>query len=103
MGWYFSKVVEKPGVVDYEVSSLTSDPVGRAAAGAAGRTAPARGEPVAAWRSRVVLKRRGEVTLPVHVLLQYEDGRRERMDWDGQDRWKAITREGPSRIASVGP
>ncbi len=23
------------------------------------------------------------------------------MDWDGQDRWKAITREGPSRIASV--
>ena len=98
---YFSQVVDAPGIVDYDVSSLTSHPIGRASAGTVGRTAPDGGEAVTAWRSKVVITRRGDVILPVQLLLTYADGKRERVTWDGRDRWTAITREGPSPIASA--
>jgi hypothetical protein len=37
--------------------------------------------------AEVVVRRLGEVRLPVDLLVQFADGRRVRESWDGRDRW----------------
>lgn len=88
MSGFFAKTTERPGVVDYEVSLVRSErapePRGVFGEGAA-RTSVSRkqarerekqadaaaGRP---FRSSVVVRRRGEVTLPVSLRLEYEGG-----------------------------
>jgi len=85
---FFGQTVERPGIVDYEVSLAESRPVaepyGAFGEGAARRTV-SREEALAAeraadeaggrpYRSTVVVRRRGEVTLPVSLRLEWEDG-----------------------------
>jgi hypothetical protein len=88
MSGFFAQTIERPGIVDYEVSLVRSERVGepRGVFGAgAARTSvtkkqarekerqadAAGGRP---WRSTVMVRRRGEVTLPVSLRLDYEGG-----------------------------
>jgi hypothetical protein len=88
MSGFFAQTVERPGILDYEVSSVKSErvrqPRGHFGDGAA-RTSvtkqqarekerqadAAGGRP---WRSSVLVRRRGEVALPVSLRLEYEGG-----------------------------
>jgi hypothetical protein len=88
MSGFFAQTTERPGILDYEVSSLKSErveePRGVFGDGAA-RTSvtkkqardkqrqadKAGGRP---WRSTVIVRRRGEVTLPLSLRLEYEGG-----------------------------
>ena len=60
---YFSQLVDAAGIVDYEVSSLTSQPLGRASAGTVGRTAP----PSRRARHRMALQSRHQTTRRCHA------------------------------------
>jgi hypothetical protein len=88
MSGFFAQTTERPGILDYEVSLVRSEqvdePRGVFGAGAARtsvtkkqarekeRQADAAGK--RPWRSTVMVRRRGEVTLPVSLRLDYEGG-----------------------------
>jgi Peptidase family M1 domain len=88
MSGFFAQTTERPGVLDYEVSLVRSEkvaePRGVFGAGAA-RTSVTRKQArekerqadkagARPWRSTVMVRRRGEVTLPVSLRLDYEGG-----------------------------
>jgi hypothetical protein len=107
LSWFFHPVVEGHDVVDYEVSRLTSWRQPRAEGRLGTGTAmvgpsPAGDEP---YLSTVVIRRPGGVSLPVTIALTYESGRVERVDWNGAERWKELTRITPERMvrAEVDP
>ncbi len=50
------------------------------------------------YQSEVIVRRLGEVKLPVDVLVVFEDGEEIREAWDGRYRWKKFTFQKPSRI-----
>jgi hypothetical protein len=50
------------------------------------------------YQSEVIVRRLGEVKLPVDILVVFEDGEEIREAWDGQYRWKKFTYQKPSRI-----
>ena len=105
--WFFGPVVEGTDVVDYEISAVSSfrreKPEGRLGAGMdVTDTSSSRDEPYA---STVIARRTGGVSLPVTLALTFESGRVERVDWDGVERWKKLTRVTPDRLvrAEVDP
>jgi hypothetical protein len=53
------------------------------------------------YTSRVLIRRPGTVVFPVDILLRYEGRAPERVSWDGQARWKELTRTGPHRLLSA--
>src|SRR5215212_2355750 len=109
--WFFSQVTEGMGVIDYEVTSLTS----RRQYPAAGLLDAPNGQTrlvktpgfdektrdSAPYASRVVIRRAGTVVFPVDILLRYEGRAPERLTWDGQGTWKELTRTDPHRLLSA--
>jgi len=54
--------------------------------------------------ARVTVVRRGEVRMPVELLVVFEDGRTAHERWDGRDRWKRFEYRGAKVVrASVDP
>jgi hypothetical protein len=88
MSGFFAQTTERPGIVDYEVSSVTSEraeePRGVFGEGQARKTVTleeARKKEEGAdeagtrrWRSKVTVRRRGEVALPTSLRLEYQGG-----------------------------
>jgi hypothetical protein len=136
--WFFDQAVERPGILDDEVASVRSERV-REPRGVFGEgegkttlsTKEARqkereadeagGRP---WRSTIVVRRRGEVRLPVSLALKFEGGKSQTMSLldldfegartetmpllDGQKdgrpwlgRWKRIELTGERRLVSA--
>ena len=112
---FFEQTVERPGVLDYEVATVSSGrtggPRGRLEDDArsdtvsgdearekAQRDDAAGGRP---WRSTVLVRRRGEVSLPVTIELQFEGGARQRRSWDGRDRWLKVEVETKRRLVAA--
>jgi hypothetical protein len=56
-------------------------------------------EAASRYRSRVTVERLGEMTLPVEVLVHFENGREVRETWDGQARTRSFSYEGKSKVA----
>ena len=50
------------------------------------------------YRTEVVVRRLQGAKFPVEVLLVFENGKQIRRQWDGQDRWKRLLVEDPSRL-----
>ena len=85
---FFEQTIERPGLVDYEVSAVTSarerEPRGVFGEGEARKTVTAEEARkkeekddeagVRRWLSRVTVRRRGEVVLPTSLRLEYEGG-----------------------------
>lgn len=100
MSWFLDQFIYGSGKLDYAIGGLTSrEPKtprgwfdGRYESGIKneeqGRT----------YESEVVVRRLGEVKMPVEVLVIFEDGEEVRKTWDGQYRWKKFLFTHPSRI-----
>jgi hypothetical protein len=109
LSWFFTQIIEGTGVIDYEVTALTS----RREVPVAGLVDTKKGkrtlvEPAdedardtPRFTSRVVIRRLGTVVFPVEILLRYEGRGPERVTWDGQSAWKELTRTGPHRLVSA--
>ena len=88
---FFAQTTERPGILDDEVSLVTSEPVdeprgvfGEGAARksvtkkeAAEKDEQAKAANKRAWRTTVVVRRRGEVVLPTSLRLDYDGGEAE--------------------------
>jgi hypothetical protein len=100
---YFAQTVESAGFVDYELARIDSARV-RAPEGHLDGPRPVAPPQ---WRSTVLVRRRGEVVLPVELELRYEGGRTEKLpvrEADGspwRGRWRELTRVGGERLASA--
>jgi hypothetical protein len=57
------------------------------------------------FRTNVVVRRYGEATFPVDVLVTFRNGERVTEHWDGKERWKlyAYDRLAPALSAQVDP
>ncbi len=53
------------------------------------------------YLSEVLVRRLGEVKIPVEVLIVFENGRLVREQWDGQYRWKKFIFKEPYRIVKA--
>jgi aminopeptidase N len=81
----FEQILFGTGICDYEVASIKSEPK---------TSNQAKG----LFRTEVMLKRLGEVVIPVDVLIVLDDGEKIKQNWDGKERWHRIEMETNSRI-----
>jgi hypothetical protein len=102
---FFDQTVERPGIVDYEVASVDSvqapEPRGVGVGvpeGVGVLQKDGKGRP---WESTVIVRRRGEVMLPVDVELRFEGGALDRRTWDARDRWVRYRVTRPERLLSA--
>jgi Peptidase family M1 domain len=106
-GWFFDRTFYSSGVVDYAVAEAESRPAaaprglfekdGRLSEGPPAALGSPRG-----YDSLATVVRRGDVALPVGVLLRFADGSTYRSRWDGQARWKRFrVRSGPRLLEAL--
>jgi hypothetical protein len=101
-----SRALFERGGVDYlvrDVQSAASDPrAGVFDDGSERRTVP-RSEvrPPPRWAGHAVVLRHGTLEFPVQIELHFEDGSRQRQDWNGAGTRHVVSYEGPSRLVGV--
>ncbi len=105
--WFFDRTFFSSGIVDYAVAQADSKPAkaprglfekdGKLVDGPPAALAKARG-----WDSVVTVLRRGDVAMPVDVVLRFEGDHVYRSRWDGEARWKRFrVSQGPRLIEAV--
>jgi len=102
--WFFDQVHRSSNEFDYAAERLESVPVATR-----GFVESAPGAPLAfeaqenatLFRTTVVVRRLGEATFPVDVLVTFENGDQVRETWDGQARWQPFLYEKPAKAVSV--
>jgi Peptidase family M1 domain len=108
--WYFKAVVERPDILDYELSGVRSGVVSPVEGWVDEKgqrrllTTDQSGDPdpeKGPFESVVTVRRRGGVTMPVEIELQFEGKAPERITWDGDGRWKRFTFVRPERLRSA--
>lgn len=112
MNWFYDQVIRGTEILDYEVMRISSKPVqkkmGLFEQGGQMISLPedqaklvdtTRASSGPMFESEVVVRRLGEVTFPVELLVVFDNGKRVRETWDGQSRWKKFTYTTPARLA----
>jgi len=86
----FSQLFDGTGRLDYAVSRIdvTEVPPLRPSPHEESERAPTV-QPTR-YRTEVVIQRRGEVRMPVDIVVAFDDGSQTRESWDGLDRWYRI-------------
>lgn len=99
----FRQLLFGSGTLDYAVGEVTSErrfnPVGLLKPQPAAHDG-AEPEAPDGYESTVLVRRLGEVRLPVTVELRFADGRSERRTWDGEDRWLRYRILGPKLVSA---
>jgi hypothetical protein len=96
------QLFETGALLDYEIASVRSEPQVPAAGRIDGRTVAVADPPEhAPFETRVLVRRRGEVVLPVTIAFTFEGKAPERVTWSGAERWKTFTFTRPERLQSV--
>ncbi len=87
MTWFFHQLVDETFVLDYGVESLKST------------------ETDGKYHNEVIVRRYGEVRIPVDIRLTCENGESINDTWDGNDRWikKVYVTTSPASVAQVDP
>src|SRR6185503_1179321 len=103
---YIDQLFYGTGTLDFAVDSLRSRearaprgllPPARAGEGAIDRLAEPMEGDRKSFETEVVVSRRGEVALPVEILVRFENGEEVRETWDGRAPWKRFTYEKSAR------
>ncbi|HEV8610159.1 MAG TPA: M1 family metallopeptidase [Thermoanaerobaculia bacterium] len=105
--WFFDRTFFSSGAVDYAVEEATSEKAAppKGMFESDGRLEQKIPRPLAAprgWNTLVTVARRGDVAMPVEVLLRFEGGKTYRSTWDGEGRWKKFrVAHGPKLAEAV--
>ncbi|MGE0043222.1 MAG: M1 family metallopeptidase [Vicinamibacterales bacterium] len=98
--WFFDEVYRGSNVFDYGVERFESRRAG--VRGMTDGPNPSfEDETSDTWHTTAVVRRFGEATFPVDVLVRFADGTEARETWDGRDRWHAYTWDRGVRAVSV--
>ncbi|HLK97881.1 MAG TPA: M1 family metallopeptidase, partial [Hymenobacter sp.] len=108
LNWYFDQVLYGTAVCDYKLKSISNNKV-QSASGIVDQQGKKvlletkepndKDKTGTRYRSQVMVERLGEMTLPVDVLVHFEDGREVRETWDGQARTRFFSYEGKHKVA----
>lgn len=103
---FFQKTLFSSGVVDYAVAKATSErsepPVGLLDINGRTEEVPLAAAPLrSGFDTEVVVERRGEIALPVDVLLRFAGGKSYRTTWDGEARWTRFRVENGPRLTEA--
>jgi peptidase M1-like protein len=107
--WFFRPAFLETRVLDYEITDLRSEekspPLGLFDKDGQRSEVKKRDEGKHPFESEVLVHRKGDFVFPVEIEVHFEDGERERVKWDGADRWKRFTFEKSKRAdwATVDP
>jgi hypothetical protein len=85
---FLSQFLFGSGVCDYQVARIESRPLEKEGKGQI-------------FETEVLLKRSGEVKIPVEVLVELEDGEKIERIWEGEEGWHRLELETESRIKSA--
>lgn len=85
---FFSQFLFGTGVCNYQVASMKSTPLKKE-------------DNLQIYKTEVLLKRLGEIKIPMEVLIELKDGEKIEKIWDGQERWYKIELETKSKIESA--
>jgi hypothetical protein len=104
--WFFDRTFYSSGVVDYAVEQAESMPA-KAPRGLFekdGKLSP--GPPASlsrpkGWDTEVLVVRKGDVAMPVDVVLRFEGGKTQREHWDGEARWKRYSVESGAKLVEA--
>ncbi len=105
--WFFDRTFFSSGIVDYAVAEAATTPAkpprglfekdGKLAEGA-----PPPRDKVRGYDSVVTVIRRGDVPMPVDVLLRFDGGHVYRSHWNDDARWKRFrVSQGPRLIEAI--
>ena len=84
----FEQLLFGTGFCDYEVTSIESVPLGSE-------------DKNRRYKTKVLLRRLGQVVMPVDVVIELEDGEKIKQIWEGKERWLKIETETDSKIKSA--
>jgi hypothetical protein len=103
MSWFFDQLVYGSGKLDYAIGSISNKQTRQQRGWFNGeyREIRPKKEDAKTYESEVLVRRLGEVKIPVEVLVVFEDGSEIREYWDGDYRWKIFQYSRPSRIAKA--
>ena len=112
MDWFFQQFFYGSSVVDYAVANVVSTPIeGRVGIyDEGGKKTPYLDEAARQafeksndkrYRTTVTVRRLGEVTAPVEVVVRFKNGEVVREQWDGNYRWAKFVYERASEVASA--
>lgn len=97
MSWFLDQFVYGSDKLDYAIGNITSRKVRQPQGWFDGEYIK-RNIKENRYQTEIIVRRLGEVKLPVDVLIVFEDGEEFRETWDGQYRWKKYTFQKPFRI-----
>ena len=91
---YFNQAVYGTAVLDYDVDSVSSDPV-------QWWLPEPKDKKKVQYLSQVYLHRKGDFILPVTAEIVFDDGARVREHWNGVDRWTKFTYTRNAQVVSA--
>ncbi|MEO1518457.1 MAG: M1 family metallopeptidase [Bacteroidota bacterium] len=102
MHWFFDQVLYGSNVCDYQIRSIynrkNKESKGIFGSPDEANTSAPMDSLQEEYYSRVLLYRRGEVILPQEVLIHFSNGEEKLEYWDGKDRTKEFSYNGPNTI-----
>ena len=103
MSWFLDQFVYGSGKLDYAIGNISSQRPRRQRGLFNGefRETRSKKEDTTIYESEVLVRRLGEVKIPVEILVVFEDGSEIRESWDGDYRWKKFQYSNPNRIAKA--
>jgi len=102
MDWFFEQTLYGTGICDYKVDGIIISRIRsfkglmKSDTGMVLREDPAEGDTLIT--STVKLQRRGEVMLPVEILVHFENGEEVLEKWDGKSRYKNFEYTGTEKV-----
>ena len=111
MDWFFDQMLHGSGHLDYCIEKVVSRKVS-AKQGFFDRDGEKQylgseesADDTKIYESEIVVRRLGEIHIPVEILITFEDGEEFHEKWDGVECWKKFryTRSAPVMVASVDP
>lgn len=119
--WFFDQVLYGTDVLDYKVNSISSREILQKPLGVFGNPLEesvieeveddssekmyskidSTSEEKTKYLNKVIIAREGEVTFPVEILIQFEDGEEIWENWDGKDRYIVYEYESENKVISA--
>ena len=96
LSWYFDQAVYGTQVLDYEVSRARSDRLDWFV-----EKPPKEKKGVTAYRTIIVVHRKGDFIFPVDVAIKFDNGESVTEHWDGKDRWVRYTYDKKAKLVSA--
>jgi hypothetical protein len=96
LGWYFEQAVYGTAILDYEIRTARSDRLDWYV-----KNPPKEKKGETAYRTQVVVHRKGDFIFPVDVVIKFDDGESVSEHWDGKDRWVRYTYDKKAKVVSA--